>query len=220
MCVFVGAVCVCQGILRERGFPISPAGYARRKDVVELCAVNLNLPVQQLLVDEFAMRDMQRRAMEVHHEREWERIFRGLATYDQVRFDENRCPLARGWLHAFPNMAHLVIACQELRYALRRTLLSAFEDCVARSKRCGRPGCRWTGEDHPMHHLQCAQNGLTRTHRHTAVISTIMWALQEAGCADVQREQPVGEGLRADVVAVLDAGIQSRCQLCRSSAAR
>jgi hypothetical protein len=198
----------CQGILRERGFPISPEGLDRRREVVKLCADNLNLPVESLLVDEFAMKDMQRRAMEVQHERQWERVFRKLTPSDQARLLENGGPLARGWLHAFPWTPHLAIDDQEMLYVLRRTLLSSFEDCVSRSGRCGRPGCRYTGIDHPMHHLMCGQNGLTRTYRHTALISTLVWALQQGGCPDVVKEQCVGDGRRADVMAVLSAHVR------------
>jgi hypothetical protein len=91
----------------------------------------------------------------------------------------------------------------EVRYALRRALDSPFEDVTGNQELCMR-SCGTT--EHPLHHLHCRSNHISRTKRHTSVNKCVGNAVREV-CGEVQMEvSQWGVGIRADMVAILPDG--------------
>ena len=189
---FGSAFVLAQGTLADRHSPVSQALYEVAGQFVHQCAINIDLPEDQLLAARGpALSNLQSRASEVIHEAKWKEIFDRLparvppadvmpartACRLRASFVELGAPLSRPWMSALPVGAHLRMSDDVVRYALRRGLLM--------------PHCEFTPDHHcpcgvplqPQHHLCCAQQQGVRTRRHNAIRSAMASALREAGFA-------------------------------------
>ena len=184
--------------------------YARLKECVELCAINLNKPVNELLDSHWEEPHMQRRATEKVHEEAWNTVFEGLGdgvdgiTGDilKARFVENSSGLARYYRHAFPTDRMREMPRDCVRYGLRRTHLSEFRELAGRGTRC-QNGC---GEiEDAMHHLTCSCTQRKRTLRHTAIKNIVAMNCRKV-FGNSKVETLVGEGCQADVQCYMGEG--------------
>ena len=183
-----------QGVLNSRAMPLSVLQIDRMRPCVQLCADNLDMPVETLTSeDEWKNPHMQRRAAEVMHERVWKALFNSLELEDRRRLVEASMPLARAWLHSLPTSNPTTLRDVEVRYALHRTLLFTLH-AEPNSAVCSKCNSRHDA----LHHLSCSSTKSIRTNRHNTVRRALAQALRQT-TGTVQEERTEG-GLRHDIL--------------------
>ena len=204
-----------QGVLLKRGMGVTASLYLKMSEFTTLCANNLNLPESEFLTEEWDKRHLQRRCMELVHERAWKEVFDGLSDPVRARLVESCSPLARGWMKVIPSDdGFSTMTDDQVRYALRRQLLSEFKELATAQGNCAQTGC--DGRHHPMHHVTCEPFQYIRTGRHTSILNAVhsrmVWlgmARGANGTADHSKEvehsrkDNVSGTIRTDIMAVL-----------------
>ena len=196
---------LCQATLRERGLSCSRRLATRYSDAIQLCASNLNLPVEDVLLDVNAQQaQLQRRVTQVVHERNWLQSFSRLDSQeDRSRRLEALGPLARSWVSLIPTDLSLALSNDDIRFGLRALLLSPFSDAhpTSPSNVCERCLDRPDGNRPcPLgHFLSCRANQVLITHRHNAIKkSLLVWFQQVYKTAVVMEEVPLGTFINAN----------------------
>ena len=141
--------------------------------------------------------------MEIIYIRKWNQLFDELDNDDKrSRLLENTGPLARAWQRVFPTQPSLTLDDQTTAYALRRQLISNFDEAVSANGIC--PKC--SRPDHATHHLLCVTGSAqrSRTKRHTKANRVLAYYLRSVGWGQVfgsiATEQWVAENRRADIL--------------------
>lgn len=129
-----------------------------------------------------------------------ETVLLGLGPSEDSPFGRMRCARSRVALH-YPRFKPLELSDPEFSYALRRTLLSNFDNLVSPGGSCfgcGKP-------DHATHFLACSANSRQSiaTKRHTAIKLALAWYMKDSG-REVVMERVVGEGTIADIIACIN----------------
>jgi hypothetical protein len=203
------------GVLLDKGCPLSTRSASLMQESLAQCARYLNLPGpdQLLTKDQWGTPNIQGRAAAFIHETNWKRIFDTSPPAVRARLLENTGALARGWMGAMPFPGTTMLSDPQVRYALRRTLLSPFREIVSPDGVCPRcNGC----PDHPTHHLACRTTGPLRTLRHTAIKDILVSKVRDTG-KDARPEAVVGHFLsngiqvsvRNDITAILNDRIEN-----------
>jgi hypothetical protein len=201
------------GILHEKGLPLSPRSREAMDPVLKQCATYLHLPASHpiLIPEVWEIAQLQARASALHHETKWLELVqsRDLNNHQKCRLVENSGALARAWMYALPSPGSTMLSRTDLRYAIRRTLLSPFAELMTDAAGCRR--CVGIN-NHPTHHLSCKATGPLRTVRHTAIRDILVSKIIETG-REVRTEQVVGSyednhqtthSIRNDISAVID----------------
>jgi hypothetical protein len=191
---FGSSFALSQRVLRDRDYDISPEFSQIMAPHVEQCALSIGVEPEAVL--EWAPRDLkglQRRSTEVLHHREFQSIFDQLegSTQLQVQFIENGSPLAYPWIGAPPTNGVYKFKDDELRYALRSTLLIPLHPLnPADLCMCG---CLASHR----HHHACRRGGPTRTRRHNQIRASLGACLRTGGYQ--VSEEKIDRGARHDL---------------------
>ncbi len=186
------AFLMSRGFLRTRQLTLSSACDFPFRNHIQQCAVNLELPVDKLLDGRFWKEGhVQRRIMEPRYELEWMALFPRIPMESQLRLLENTLPLSRAWLQILPTANVTCLKDEETRYALRKILLSPFQETYTKSMTCFNTECNRPCT--PSHHLVCKHTAPSRTIRHTAMVNALADRLRTVlGSGAVAVEEVVG----------------------------